>query len=264
MSQQMPAIICLWHFANIKFKMIFFSFFHRLRVVLNYRERWTGWHQIRARMMISSQFPYPTVTRMETSMLNRSVNVCVHFSWALIRYWRDHCTNMVQVPVNYDIFRLWQIKKYTLKALKYNKYVTSIVTGEWWARTQNMLAFNKTTLILPVNTNKYLSSSLTRQRQNSNQATGKWVVKIWIVCLEWIWLRVIPSPFKFCFCFLKASLYQMFSMESFPDGKHEIKPETVLRNVPARRVRLILLCTHKKLFTFGNQLQNCMISPFFS
>lgn len=27
MSQQMPAIICLWHFANIKFKMIFFFFF---------------------------------------------------------------------------------------------------------------------------------------------------------------------------------------------------------------------------------------------
>lgn len=80
----MEEVVCLWHFANIKFKIIIFSFFHRLRVVLNYRERWTGWHQIRARMMISSQFPYPTVTRMETSMLNRSVNVCMHFSWSLI------------------------------------------------------------------------------------------------------------------------------------------------------------------------------------
>lgn len=54
------------------------NFSYRLHVVLSYRERWTDWHQIPAHMMISSQSLYPTVTRMEISMQNRSVILCTH------------------------------------------------------------------------------------------------------------------------------------------------------------------------------------------
>ncbi len=50
----------------------------RLHAVLSYRERWTDWHQTPAHMMISSQSPYPTVTRTEIFTLNRSVIFQAH------------------------------------------------------------------------------------------------------------------------------------------------------------------------------------------
>ncbi|XP_054865922.1 insulin-like growth factor-binding protein 4 isoform X2 [Amphiprion ocellaris] len=45
----------------------------RLRVAPSYKERSTDWHQIPAHMTISSQSPYQTVTRMETSTLNSAI-----------------------------------------------------------------------------------------------------------------------------------------------------------------------------------------------
>lgn len=57
--------------------------------MLSCREHWTGWHRIHAHMMISSQSLYPTVTRMETSMLNRSVthNDYEYTFELLLKYW---------------------------------------------------------------------------------------------------------------------------------------------------------------------------------
>lgn len=106
----MSTYIYVWKSADVNKHQIKTDFSYRLHVVLSYRERWTDWHQIPAHMMISSQSPYPTVTRMEISTLNRSVISSTHSLWALLNYWANHYLAMCTGELWIFIIKPIQIK----------------------------------------------------------------------------------------------------------------------------------------------------------
>ncbi len=108
LTQQFATYIYIWNSVNKHQIKMYFSY--RLHVVLSYRERWTDWHQTPAHMMISSQSPYPTVTRMETSTQNRSVISSTHSLWTLLNYWADHYLAMCTGELWISIIKPIQIK----------------------------------------------------------------------------------------------------------------------------------------------------------